>query len=161
MLWVIDGATPLDGGGSARSPRASRASRVLVALNKCDRAAVVAVDDVAALLDGAPRRIVRVSAVRGDGLEALREALGVAAGGAGIGRGLGGRGGREPATCGGARPRAARARSARPTPRATGAPGEIVAIELRDALAAIGEVTGKAIAEDLLERIFGKFCVGK
>jgi tRNA modification GTPase len=41
------------------------------------------------------------------------------------------------------------------------APGEIVALELRDALAAIGEVTGRVVGEDLLERIFSRFCVGK
>ena len=41
------------------------------------------------------------------------------------------------------------------------APGEIVALELREALGAVGEVTGRAVGEDLLERIFSRFCVGK
>jgi tRNA modification GTPase len=40
-------------------------------------------------------------------------------------------------------------------------PGEIVAGELRVALAALGEVTGEAVAPDLLERIFARFCIGK
>ena len=40
-------------------------------------------------------------------------------------------------------------------------PGEIVALELRESLLAIGEVTGRTVAEDLLDRIFSKFCVGK
>ena len=42
-----------------------------------------------------------------------------------------------------------------------GAPGEIVALELREALAAVGEVTGRQVGEDLLERIFARFCIGK
>ena len=42
-----------------------------------------------------------------------------------------------------------------------GEPGEIVALELREALGAIGEVTGKNVGEDLLDRIFGRFCIGK
>jgi tRNA modification GTPase len=40
-------------------------------------------------------------------------------------------------------------------------PGEIVALELREALAALGEVTGRSVDDDLLDRIFHKFCVGK
>ena len=42
-----------------------------------------------------------------------------------------------------------------------GAPGEIVALELRESLAAVGEVTGRNASEELLERIFARFCVGK
>ena len=46
--------------------------------------------------------------------------------------------------------------------RAAGvAPGEIVAGEIRVALGALGEVTGEAVAPDLLERIFARFCIGK
>jgi tRNA modification GTPase len=41
------------------------------------------------------------------------------------------------------------------------APGEIVALELRESLSAIGEVTGTTVGEDLLERIFSRFCIGK
>jgi tRNA modification GTPase len=44
---------------------------------------------------------------------------------------------------------------------ARGAPGEIVALELRECLAAIGEVTGRSVGEDLLDRIFSRFCIGK
>ena len=44
---------------------------------------------------------------------------------------------------------------------ARGEPGEIVALELREGLAAIGEVTGRAVGEDLLDRIFSRFCIGK
>ncbi|MEP7027507.1 MAG: tRNA uridine-5-carboxymethylaminomethyl(34) synthesis GTPase MnmE [Candidatus Eisenbacteria bacterium] len=44
---------------------------------------------------------------------------------------------------------------------AASAPGEIVAGEIRVALAALGEITGEAVAPDLLARIFARFCIGK
>ena len=42
-----------------------------------------------------------------------------------------------------------------------GLPGELVALELREGLSAIGEVTGREVGEDLLDRIFSRFCIGK
>ena len=39
--------------------------------------------------------------------------------------------------------------------------GELVAEELRDAQAALSEITGAFATEDLLERIFSSFCIGK
>jgi len=38
---------------------------------------------------------------------------------------------------------------------------EFIAIDLRDALDAIGEVVGKADTEELLGKIFSTFCIGK
>jgi tRNA modification GTPase len=44
----------------------------------------------------------------------------------------------------------------------TGAgPLDQIALELQDALSAMGEITGETATEDLLERIFSRFCVGK
>ena len=40
-------------------------------------------------------------------------------------------------------------------------PLEIFAIELRDALGSIGEITGEVTTEDILNRIFSDFCIGK
>lgn len=155
VLWVIDGASDLTPEDRALGSRLAN-KPLLVALNQSDRGVRVSAVQIESLLDGAPRRIVRVSAVRGDGLDDLRDGLASL---------LGADGGEASAV---ANPRHAealgRARAAMERASATareGAPGEIVAIELRDAIAAIGEVTGKAIAEDLLDRIFGRFCVGK
>lgn len=41
------------------------------------------------------------------------------------------------------------------------APQEIVALELREALNALGEISGTITSEDILERIFSHFCIGK
>jgi tRNA modification GTPase len=38
---------------------------------------------------------------------------------------------------------------------------ELLPIDLRDALDAVGEVTGATTAGDVLDRIFSSFCIGK
>ena len=42
-----------------------------------------------------------------------------------------------------------------------GASPELSALELREALQALGEITGETTPEDLLDRIFAAFCIGK
>ncbi|MDD5449933.1 MAG: tRNA uridine-5-carboxymethylaminomethyl(34) synthesis GTPase MnmE [Candidatus Omnitrophica bacterium] len=42
-----------------------------------------------------------------------------------------------------------------------GQPEEIIAISLDEAVSALGEVTGNNVSEEVLDRIFGQFCVGK
>lgn len=38
---------------------------------------------------------------------------------------------------------------------------ELLAVDLRDALSAVGEVTGQATNDEVLDRIFSSFCIGK
>lgn len=40
-------------------------------------------------------------------------------------------------------------------------PTEILALELREALHALGEITGETTPDEILEQIFSRFCVGK
>ena len=108
---------------------------------------------------------LHVSAKTGRNVDRLREALDLLAfgGEAGGGRAEGG----APSLALNARHlRAlsdARAALARAIDRAatTIAVPEIVAVELRDALDALGVVTGAVTPDDLLGRIFAAFCIGK
>jgi len=38
---------------------------------------------------------------------------------------------------------------------------EFISVELRSALGELGEIVGAVTTEDLLERIFSTFCIGK
>ena len=46
-------------------------------------------------------------------------------------------------------------------PLRDGLPLDFVSIDLRAAYGALGEVTGETASDDLLERIFSEFCIGK
>ncbi len=44
---------------------------------------------------------------------------------------------------------------------AEGLPADVVAVDLQEALAAIGEITGEVATAEILDQMFGSFCVGK
>ena len=46
-------------------------------------------------------------------------------------------------------------------PLAQGLPLDFVSIDLRAAYTALGEITGETASDDLLDRIFSEFCIGK
>jgi len=157
VLWVIDGSRPLGAEDRAVASRlAGRPS--VVALNKRDLGRAVSESDVMSCLEDGPRSVVSVSAASGEGVDTLRGAIGERLGA-----------GRGEAALGAAatNPRhvealeRARAALGRAAAVARTMPGEIVALELREALAAIGEVTGGRVGDDVLERIFARFCIGK
>jgi len=159
VVWVVDASEPLQPEDLEVATRVA-GKRVVVALNKCDLPPAVQATEVEGLLDGtAGPRVVVVSAALGSGLDALRQAL------AGL-LDAPGRSGALASAVGNARHVDALTRARAAVKRAveaaeTKSPGEIVALELREALSAVGEVTGKTVAEDLLDRIFSRFCIGK
>ncbi len=158
LVWVIDGAAPLTEDDHALAGSLA-GRRVVAVLNQRDRGAVVGVVEVVALLEGGEHRVVEASALRGDGIDALRSAiadlLGVHRGEGGVG--VAASNPRHLEALGEARD----ALAAAAAEAHAGAPGEIVAARVRDALGALGAVTGRCVEDDLLERIFARFCVGK
>ena len=42
-----------------------------------------------------------------------------------------------------------------------GMPVDVLAVDLQDAMNAIGEITGEVASEEILDAMFGSFCVGK
>jgi tRNA modification GTPase len=157
-LWVVDGSAPL-ADEDRRIARELAGRRVVVALNQSDRPPATDAAEVVALLDGAAGPVVPVSALTGAGLDALRDALAARLGARDAAEGLG-------IAVSNLRHAEAIERARAALARATaaaggGEPGEIVALELRDALAALGEVTGRSVDEGLLDRIFARFCIGK
>lgn len=156
-IWVVDGSRPL----SAEDRKIAALlgeHRALAVRNKGDLPPAFAAEELEELLPkGAPAACV--SARTGDGVADLRRRLGELLGATTLE-------GAEAGAVGNPRHLEALAHAKEALDRAAsgaddGAPGEIVALELRESLAAIGEVTGRAVGEDLLERIFSRFCIGK
>ena len=42
-----------------------------------------------------------------------------------------------------------------------GLPPELAALEVREAMDALGEITGRTTPDEVIERIFTNFCIGK
>jgi tRNA modification GTPase len=38
---------------------------------------------------------------------------------------------------------------------------ELVAVDLKEAISSLGSITGRSVSDDILDRIFNKFCIGK
>jgi len=107
--------------------------------------------------DGDGRPVVRVSAVTGAGLAALRDHLKDCVGFTGEGAGTFSARRRHLDALSRARRHAGEAKTQLAEFRA----GELAAEELRLAQGALGEITGEVTSEDLLGRIFASFCIGK
>lgn len=124
------------------------ADNATLVLNKSDLVTDVAVDEPG---------VIVVSAVSGDGIEALRNRLAELAGQVDLGEGM----------------FSARRRHLDALDRAAGyiadgraqlegvGAGELLAEELRQAHEALCEITGEFTSDDLLGQIFSTFCIGK
>ncbi len=155
VLLVVDASRPLTG-EDEEALRASAAARRLVVANKSDLGVVLAPNE---LRERTSADVVVVSARSHAGLNELRGALA---------RMLG-----EEEAGGSAAPVLTRERHRHALQHAgdalalaqrglrDGAPPEIVAVSVQEALDHVGEVTGAVSNEDVLDEIFRRFCLGK
>jgi tRNA modification GTPase len=152
ILHVFDGGEPFTAEDERYLARFAHKPRVLVR-NKIDLPAKLA------LPDGLKEPVVGVCSLTGEGLEALKDALRDLVWAGEI------RAEMWPVTIN-SRHQDALRRGHEAVQRAydamrQGLPLEIVALEVRIATDAVGEIVGKTATEDLLDSIFRQFCLGK
>ncbi len=153
LLVMLDGSFPL----SAEDHDLlglGRDKTLVVVVNKSDLPSRIHDFELAEF-----KSVVRISAKTGAGLEDLRDTI----------RGVVGRGGLEP----GEAAMVTRIRHRTSLVNAESAlakaiesvtsqlSGEFIAMDLRGALDALGEITGAITTDDVLDRIFREFCIGK
>ncbi len=154
-LFLLDGSRPAHAGDRAAYAEVAGRAHLLV-VNKRD---LPAAEDGASFAGSGLRGTVSLSAKTGEGVDALRRALGGAllpAAGAIIGE--------APLTR--LRHLEAARRADEALARAaeavrTGLPDECVAADAGEAARALSELTGEIAPEEVLDAIFGSFCIGK
>jgi len=182
LLFVVDvaaGTIEADLALLDEVRRANRRCPLLVLANKIDLAGTQACPTVEKLHSRTAVAPIATSAVTGQGLaqvrQSLAEALNLSAARAGEALGLHDRQKRCLLAAAEAAMRACQLLTGPPgfapvkrgcAPAKPGGAGvadvaELVAIELRAALAELGRITGQIATEDILARIFARFCVGK
>lgn len=159
VLLVLDGSRPLARAAAALWERLTSGGGVpvIVVVNKSDLPCGLSASDEGRLAQRG--RIVAVSARCGEGLEGLRAAMSAAVRSSAVDRSA-------HAFWLTARHRAALARAGEALERARAALGEglgleFAAADLGEALGALGEIVGATTADDVLDLIFSRFCIGK
>ena len=127
--------------------------RALAVITKRDLADDATVDRLAGAIDIPVKGIT--SAVSGRGIADLARAIAehLASAGAGVGR--------EAALVTARQREALRQANAHLRDAAQADAEEIIALELREAIEALGLISGAQVGDDALERIFSEFCIGK
>lgn len=151
LLWCTPhDLPPRDRAADVELFRACPAGNALRVMTKCD-------DGESAGLD--LREAVPVSARTGFGLDRLRETivLRLRSSGDEDGELIGA----TAARCGESLRRSHAALERAKSAALSGAPDELLAIELREGVDALGEICGAVYTDDILDRIFSRFCIGK
>lgn len=154
VLYLVDGSRPL--GRADRQALADLAGQqVLAVINKMDLPGKLSQAD---LKSATSFPIVQISALTGEGLDHLKQAIVDLALGGGI-KGEGeiitqARHHQHLLNCLGYLHQARELLS-------PATPWELVALELKEAIRELGEITGEEVGEAILDRIFSQFCLGK
>ncbi len=153
VLLVVDSSRPIDREDLDLAEKA-RGKRAVVVINKIDLPSRIREGALPADL---PR--VRVSALTGEGLDDLRDTMSscVLEGDAGLSTSR---------IAPNLRHKQALTEAARFFRDAVqclkeDGPAEVVALELKSGLDALGEIIGETTSEEVLNRIFSRFCIGK
>lgn len=155
VLFVIDGSRPLCGDALRLAERLSRAgAAVLPVFSKSDLPRAADPAPIETLLSPP----LSVSARTGEGLEELKERIKTLF--------LSGAAPGEEATLAGERQYAAALAAREALARAldaqkTGMPEDCVLSDAEEAIAALGELDGRSVSEEIVARVFSRFCVGK
>lgn len=158
-LFVVDRSAPPAPEDSVvaglLADRVENAS-IVVALNKCDQPNAGGHDRITSALGGAA--VVEVSTLTRQGIDDLEAALYNAAIGQAASAG-------EPALATvrqlDALRRALASVEAAQEARGFAVPLDLLAVDVRDALHAVGEITGEYVDEAVVNEIFSRFCIGK
>lgn len=156
VLAVLDGSAPVEPDDRRLLARV-RGKPVVLVVNKADLPPLL---DLAALQPAVERgKIIRTSAKSGAGLDGLRDAIRDMV----LTQGLESR---EGVLITHLRHRAALSRAKESLDLvlvsiARRMPAEFIAVDLRGAVNALGEIIGETTTDDILHRIFKEFCIGK
>jgi tRNA modification GTPase len=153
LLVLLDGSVPLSEEDQDLLAM-SQDKRRIVVVNKIDLPDQIQADEFSGF-----EPIVRISATTGEGLDDLRDAIRHAVLRADFEPG-------ERAIVTRARHRASLLKAGESLEDAMESvhadlSGEFVAMDVRGALDALGEITGAVTTDDILDRIFSEFCIGK
>ena len=154
VLVVLDGSQVLATDDKSLLDQAA-SKKIIVVINKADLPTRLAVNELGPLVGG--RSVCTVSATTGEGIAALKQSLRDLVLDAEI---------EAPVVISNLRHRSALERSHFALSRAATSLGEgyapeFVAMDLNEARSALEEITGVIQNDDILERIFVQFCIGK
>ena len=155
VLLLIDQSRPLHQDDLNLLDRV-RDKRTVIVINKTDLPARINEETLKTLATGVPQ--VRISALKGEGIVELRKAIrevitgGIDTSDVGIAPSLRHKEALERAS-GHFNKSASHLRE--------GLPFEIVAADLQQGLEALGEIVGETTNDEVLDRIFSQFCIGK
>lgn len=159
LLILLDGSVPLGAEDRALLHQGKEKKHIVV-VNKSDLPCRISAAELGALkLSGTDSTVVWISAKTGAGLENLRDAIRAMVLRADFEPG-------ETAIVTRLRHRASLIKAEQALAKAiesvkANLPGEFIALDLRGAIDALGDITGAVTTDDVLDRIFSEFCIGK
>ncbi|NLA11401.1 MAG: tRNA uridine-5-carboxymethylaminomethyl(34) synthesis GTPase MnmE [Firmicutes bacterium] len=157
LIVVLDGSTSWSEDDEAAAALIQEEQLAVIVINKADLPQQISRAEIGARFAGYP--VVKTAAIRSEGIEELEESIvrllddsvGTIPGESPVAVNL-----RHAGAVGEARDRLQEALRA-----IAGQPLELVTIDLREAWLKLGEITGETASDELLERIFRDFCIGK